>query len=147
MKHIVLFAAFFLMACSDAGWGEPWDVEEGDAGSVCDAVPSCGEGRGLRKFPNESACGYTIECVADTSFECGNQTCQSLGDYCVEQGIGVDTGPGGPSAFYSCKPLPAACEGLDATCECLLEEEGITGDEGSCSLSESGILSIDVIVG
>ncbi len=113
---------------------------------VCDAAPSCAEGSGPRAFPDGSSCGYTIQCVEDTTFECGDQTCQSLGDYCVEQGIGIDTGFGGPMSSFTCKPLPEGCEGLDATCACLLEQEGTPGaGDDSCTLSEEGILSVYVM--
>jgi hypothetical protein len=57
---------------------------------------------------------------------CGDKFCNTASSYCIRSPNDV-RGPGQPCMFYSCSPLPTACQGkMDCAC--------FKGDPNSCGV-------------
>jgi hypothetical protein len=79
----------------------------------------------------ECACNGTIQCKGHSTslgfdvgsnqctVACGTTTCDALTSYCEHAAGGAPQPDGGTNEWYTCKPIPAACD-TNRSCACVL---------------------------
>lgn len=127
------------------------------AGEYCQAdVPgTCGIGKCVTNPPPPPPFCPSMECGCDgklrcaygsrsngvdvgstqCGFTCGNTTCNGLTEYCEHAAGGAMLPDGGGAEWWTCKPIPAACD-ANRSCACVLQAIGAGGGGGYVCESE-----------
>ena len=115
------------------------------SGEYCEAdVPgSCGIGKCVTNPPPpppfcpsmECGCDGTLKCAGGSrpsgvdvgsnqcGFACGSTTCDGVTQFCEHSAGGVMLPDGGANEWWTCKPIPAACD-ADRSCACIVKASG-----------------------
>jgi hypothetical protein len=125
------------------GTGVPGACATIPRGVLCAIAPAPVCGCDGKNYPGECQARQASADVSSTAtcappagmFRCGWSYCQEGAEYCSAQVGGAVTNPGS----YTCKALPAACNGV-ASCDC------VVGTGPLCSTSAQGDVTVTLAV-